>query len=344
MQVTSMVGCSIGHQNLLKKLDRVAATDALILICGQSGVGKEMYARYVHQHSPRKSAAFVPVNCGALPIDLFENEMFGHIGGAFTGAKPQSEGLVAAAEGGTLFLDEVDSLSLICQVKLLRFIQDKEYRRLGESKIRKANLRIIAATNTNLLAAVQEGRFRDDLFFRLRVVPVEVPPLSERTCDILPLLVEYIAHFADIYGLPRIILNSDAIKRLESYAWPGNIRELENCIHYLTCLCLDRAVEPDDLPLLSGDQGEPTNDDSTSLPFNEAKHDLLSRFEREYLIHALRRSGGNIARAARASGKSRRVFFELMRKYGLKARDFLGQTVTLIGTKTSDDGVSGKDS
>ena len=175
-----LIGESAEHRHILEKLSKIAATDAEVLISGPSGVGKELYAHYVHQCSPRKKAEFVPVNCGALPVDLLENELFGHVSGAFTGARPRSDGLVAAAEGGTLFLDEVDALALVCQVKLLRFLQEKEYRRLGETRIRRANVRIIAATNTDLLAAVHDGRFREDLFFRLRVVPIEVPALRER--------------------------------------------------------------------------------------------------------------------------------------------------------------------
>src|SRR5262249_43305335 len=154
-----LIGISSQHCQLLEKLSKVATTDAEILISGPSGVGKELYARYAHEHSSRRKAALVAVNCGALSPELLENELFGHVGGAFTGARPKSEGLVAAAEGGTMFLDEVDSLSLICQIKMLRFLQEKEYRRLGEARIRHANVRIIAATNTNLLEAVRQGSF-----------------------------------------------------------------------------------------------------------------------------------------------------------------------------------------
>src|SRR5215813_14277654 len=196
-----LIGCSEAHCQLLDRLAKVAGTDAEILISGPSGVGKELYARYAHNCSPRGKAAFVPVNCGALPPELVENELFGHVGGAFTGARPHGEGLVAAAESGALFLDEVDSLALIAQVKLLRFLQEKEYRRLGETRLRRANLRIIAATNTDLLAAVREGWFREDLFFRLRVVPIEVPSLQERPCDIPLLLGAYVTRYAEVYNL-----------------------------------------------------------------------------------------------------------------------------------------------
>lgn len=316
-----LVGQSAAHRKLLAQLHRVAPTDAEVLLTGPTGVGKELYARLLHRLSQRSAGPFVPVNCGALPNDLFENELFGHVGGAFTGARPRTEGLVAEADHGTLFLDEVDALSLACQVKLLRLIQEKEYRRLGESRTRRANIRIVAATNADLLVAMREKRFRDDLFFRLRVIPIEVPPLRERREDIRPILGTYVAHYAEVYGLPRITFTLAALNRVGSYSWPGNVRELENCVRYLTCLQLTGPVEVSDLPLL--DEGEPTlrqeEPDLTGLSLRDAKRELVSRFERDYVERALRESHGNIARAARQSGKARRAFFELMRKHGVKA-------------------------
>jgi transcriptional regulator with GAF, ATPase, and Fis domain len=355
MAQTSLIGNSPQHFLLLEKLSKVAITDAEILITGPSGVGKELYARYAHQHSLRNKAAFVPVNCGALPPELFENELFGHVGGAFTGARPESLGLVAAAESGTLFLDEVDSLAPICQVKLLRFLQEKEYRRLGENRLRKANVRILAATNTDLVSAVRDGLFRQDLFFRLRVIPVEVPPLRERPCDIPMIANEYAARFAEQYRLPKIAFTRTAKEKLKAYSWPGNIRELVNCVNYLTCLQLGRMVEPGDLPLLdfqrtdhkmAGSNSSTKNNDGRSeneieeggdgkninpvvaaelkeQSYNKAKRNWVDHFERQYVEEALRRSGGNIAQAARASEMPRRVFFERMRKHGIKAVDFL---------------------
>jgi DNA-binding NtrC family response regulator len=257
---------------------------------------------------------------------LFENELFGHVGGAFTGARPRSEGLVSEAEHGTLFLDEIDSLSLPCQVKLLRFIQEREYRRLGESRLRHADIRVIAASNADLHAVVRDGNFREDLFFRLRGFPVEVPPLSERRDDIPLLLEEYAARLSEILRLPRVVFSDAALRRLETYAWPGNVRELENCVKYLTCLQLTRPVDPYDLPLLGGARsvaaGRRASDDP-ERPFRDAKKHLVDDFERNYLGNALRRANGNIAQAALASGKPRRVFFELMRKHGITARDFV---------------------
>lgn len=328
MATVGMVGCSAVHQRLLEQLTKFAPTDAEILITGPTGVGKELYAKFVHHNSRRAKAAFVPVNCGAIPDSLLENELFGHIGGAFTGAQPRSEGLVAAAEGGTLFLDEVDTLSLPCQVKLLRFVQEKEYRRLGEARTRSANVRFVAASNADLLKAVQAGRFREDLFFRLRVIPIDVPALWRRKEDIRPLVTEYVLYYAELYTLPSITFSEAALARMESYSWPGNVRELENCVQYLTCLQLEHPVHVEDLPLLSFQEEEtgvsPENDLSGDS-FQKTKRELVSLFEREYLEEALRRSGGNIAEAARASGKARRAFFELMRKHGVKAVN-LGDT------------------
>lgn len=319
-----LTGQSTAHCRLIEKLTKASATDAEVLISGPTGVGKELYAQFVHRKSARAERPFVAVNCGALPNDLLENELFGHVRGAFTGARAQSKGLVAEAESGTLFLDEVDSLSLPSQVKLLRFIQSKEYRRLGDTRIQRANVRIVAATNTDLYAAARAGTFREDLFFRLRVFPIEVLPLRQRPEDIPLLIAEYARLYAHEYNLPRVSFCEPTARWLERYCWPGNVRELANCVHYLTCLQLDRPAELRDLPLLNFEEEEDSSRASTLLlrSFQEAKREMVSRFEREYLVAALRASGGNIAEAARLSGKARRAFFELMRKYDLKAPDY----------------------
>jgi two-component system response regulator GlrR len=318
----------------LTTLTRLARTDIEVLITGPTGVGKELYARFMHEQSQRTSAAFVPLNCGALVDTLFDNELFGHVGGAFTGARQQSQGLIEAAAGGTLFLDEVDSLTLPSQIKLLRFLQEKEYRRLGETRLRKADVRVVAATNADLEAAVHEKRFRLDLFFRLRVAPVSVPALRERPEDLLALTAVFIDNYAETYQLPRLHLSSAAMDSIQAYPWPGNVRELENCIRYLTCLSLDRPVQPSDLPLLNAgdpsgagpdEAAEPSGPELPVLadrPFNEAKRVIVNHFESEYVKRALSRFSGNVSRAARASGKDRRAFFELMRKHSLNAPDF----------------------
>jgi len=316
-----MIGRSLAHTGLLERLASVASTDAEVLINGPSGVGKELYARYLHSASPRRSAPFVAVNCGALSGELLENELFGHIGGAFTGAISQRAGLVAAADGGTLFLDEIDSLSPVNQVKLLRFVQDKEYRRLGEAVVRRANVRFVSATNADLQGAVQAGRFRSDLFFRLRVFPVRVSALHERPEDIEVLVDEFVERYALDYDTDPISFTLSARHALDCYSWPGNIRELENCIRYLTCLRLTRPIETFDLPLLDEIQSgaEPSHLPGT---FRTQKRAVVDRFEREFLEKALRRTEGNIARAAQTSGKARRAFFELLRKHSIDPTSF----------------------
>ncbi|HEX5749553.1 MAG TPA: sigma-54 dependent transcriptional regulator [Archangium sp.] len=321
---TPILGTSGTHAQLLEFVASAASSDAEVLIQGPSGVGKELYARRIHELSARAQAAFVPVNCGALPADLFENELFGHAHGAFTGARTRSNGLAAEAHQGTLFLDEIDSLPLASQVKLLRFIQLKEYRPLGDPRLRHSDARIIAATNADLVTAVREGRFRADLFFRLRVLPLVVPPLRERREDIPALLEHFLRRYAAEYGKPPVSFSRQALQHLYAYDWPGNIRELENCVRYLLCTRSGGTVHPEELPLLSHLEQETA---AASPPesaaalhqetFQSAKRRVVSAFERQYLQRTLQAHHGNIAAAARASGKHRRAFFELMRRHGL---------------------------
>jgi DNA-binding NtrC family response regulator len=312
------VGESAAHRRLLSALERVAGTDAEILITGESGVGKELYARHAHEHSRRAARPFVAVNCGSIPGELLENELFGHVGGAFTGASSRADGLVGQAEGGTLLLDEVDALAPRNQVKLLRFVQEKEYRRLGEPRLRRADVRIIAATNADLVEATVQGNFREDLLFRLRVVPIHVPPLRERPEDVVPLFEAFAGRYAEEYQLPRPILAPAALERMRAYSWPGNVRELENCVRCLTCLQLTRPAEPGDLPLL--DEVRPRATNLVKGDFRRAKAALIDEFEKSYLESALADSDGNIAKAARTAGKPRRAFFELMRKHNITIR------------------------
>jgi DNA-binding NtrC family response regulator len=333
--LTAVIGSSSTHRRLLALVSSAAATDAEVLIIGPSGVGKELYARQVHEQSTRARYPLVPVNCGALPPELFENELFGHVSGAFTGARTRATGLVAEAENGTLFLDEVDALPLANQVKLLRLIQQKEYRVLGESRPRKAHVRIIAATNANLLSEVKAGRFRADLFFRLRVLPLEVPALKDRPEDIPVLFEHFLTRYTAEYGKAPVRFTRSALECLLAYEWPGNIRELENCVRYLLCTHAGSTVDAKDLPLLLEFGGapvareelapptrEPLQEERSTLtrePLKTAKQRLVSAFERAYVAEKLSEHGGNIAAAARSSGKHRREFFELMRRYGIAA-------------------------
>jgi transcriptional regulator with GAF, ATPase, and Fis domain len=325
-----LIGRSEFHHRALAELTCAAQTDVEILLLGPTGVGKEVYARWTHEHSPRAERKFVPVNCGALPASLFENELFGHVGGAFTGAQAASDGVVAEADGGTLFLDEIDALDTACQVKLLRFLQEREYRRLGESRMRRSNVRIVTASNADLAQLVRESRFREDLLFRIHVFPVRIPPLRERADDIRPLIEEYVERCAGNFRLPPIRLTDEAMCSLETYSWPGNVRELENCIRYLTSLGLKRPVKACDLKLFDnvnpGRAPAPAPSDAAAAwgeqSLREAKRTLVSTFERNFVIAALRKSRGNIAHAARSSGKTRRAFFELLRKYNVSASDY----------------------
>ncbi|TMQ14264.1 MAG: sigma-54-dependent Fis family transcriptional regulator [Deltaproteobacteria bacterium] len=308
------IGVSDAHRRLLELIERVAPTDVELLFYGETGVGKEHYARYAHDRSPRHQRPFVPVNCGSIPAELFENELFGHVGGAFTGARTRAAGLIEAAEDGTLFFDEVDALAPANQVKLLRLLQQKEYRRLGDTRAQHTTARIVAATNRDLVSAARAGRFRDDLLFRLRVVPVTVPPLRERRDDILPLLDAFTAWYASAYGLATIAFTAEARARLRDYGWPGNVREVENLVRHLTCVHPGALVDAAELPLLGDPAGGPAGS------FKHAKSALVAEFERKFLEDALEAADGNIARAARLSGKPRRAFFALMRKHGVIAR------------------------
>jgi DNA-binding NtrC family response regulator len=322
----TIVHRSKAQSALLQRLSTVAKSSAEILILGPSGVGKELYAAYIHAESPRASRPFVVVNCANLSAEMIENEIFGHARGAFTGAVTSVNGIAAAAEGGTLFLDEIDALPLPCQAKLLRFAQLREYRRLGEAYTRKSDVRLITASNCDLQERVRCGEFREDLYFRLRVVPIVISPLVDRPEDIPALLDHFTAVYARDYGVAPVVFGGAARERLMAYSWPGNVRELENCVRYLTCLGLDRPVRPEDLPLL--DTAPPRIDDAeedgdlrafSDVPLKEAKSMVVEGFERMYIDTALRDTRGNVAEAARQSGKHRRAFFELMRRYGITA-------------------------
>jgi DNA-binding NtrC family response regulator len=311
------VGESTQHRELLDLIGRVARNNVELLFTGETGVGKEQYARYAHDCSPRREKPFVPVNCGSIPADLFENELFGHVGGAFTGARPSSQGLVAAAEGGTLFFDEVDALAPANQVKLLRFLQEKEYRRLGDARAQDADVRVLAATNRDLVKSARTGGFREDLMFRLRVVPIAIPPLRDRPADVLPLADAFVPWYAAEYQLEPITLTEPARDQLTHYSWPGNVRELENLIRNLTCVYPGQSIEPVQLPLLAPVNGK---NGHVNGSFQRLKSSIVADFERKYLEDALAAADGNITRAARTAGKPRRAFFELMRKHGINSR------------------------
>jgi transcriptional regulator with PAS, ATPase and Fis domain len=295
------------------KLLTVAPYRTTVLILGETGTGKEMFARAIHYSSPRARKPFVAVNCGAIPPDLVENELFGHQRGAFTGADAVHVGMLHEAEGGTLFLDEIDCLPPFVQVKLLRFLQEKEYRPLGSTKTHSADVRVIAATSADLASLVREGKLRPDLYHRLNIVPLKLPPLRERREDI-PLLVRHFLtkHTGELQKKVSD-LSPDAWRHLLLYDWPGNVRELENILERAIVLAKQTIIETPDLDLPPTDQSE------GRLSFREAKAGIVAQFEKSYLQAVLLIHQGNIAKAARAARKDRRAFWQLMRKHNLTA-------------------------
>ena len=305
-----IIGDSPVFLNELERVPRFARCDATVLISGESGTGKEIFARAIHYLSLRADKPFVPVNCGALPENLVESEIFGHKRGAFTGAATDQPGLIHEAEGGTLFLDEIDGLSRAAQVKLLRFLQDGEYRAVGSQQIAHADIRVVAATNADLGQIVREGKFREDLFYRVNVLALALPALRERRGDILLLTHHFLEKQAA--AAPKN-LSLAALQRLLIHSWPGNVRELENVLLRATILADHATIEASDLELPA--------DDSTAdwQSFQAIKARVVSRFEHDFLETTLRAHEGNISRAARAVKKNRRAFWELLRKHGLLA-------------------------
>jgi DNA-binding NtrC family response regulator len=300
----------------INKIPLVAKCDARVLISGETGTGKELVARAIHYLSPRANKPFIPVNCGAIPADLVENELFGHERGAFTGASTHQSGLLQEADGGTMLLDEIDCLSLTSQVKLLRFLQEKEYRPLGSTKIRKADVRVIAATNIDLEKAVKDGVFRRDLYYRLNIMPFILPPLRERSEDI-PLLAHYfLAKYADQFNKQVTDLSSDGLQKLVFYDWPGNVRELEYVVERAVVLSKQAIIRSDDiiLPISKSNFGKES--------FQSVKKDAIAQFEKKYILGLLCTYQGNITKAAQAASKNRRAFWQLMRKYGISARSY----------------------
>jgi DNA-binding NtrC family response regulator len=300
---------------LYKEIARVAPTRSTILIIGESGAGKELVARSIHQHSTRSAGAFVAVNCGALTETLLEAELFGHVRGAFTGAVNDRKGLWEEAAGGTLFLDEVGETSPALQVKLLRALQEGEIRRVGSSRATQVDARILAATNRNLEQDVKAGKFREDLFYRLSVVTLRVPGLKERRTDI-PLLAEhFLSLVLDREGHRQLKLSEETIRTLVAYNWPGNVRELESAIEYAVLHARGHAIDPEDLPeKLQSAQVRAAARSPLSALFEDQPP--LDELERRYLFYILEVTGGNRTRAAEVLGIDRRTLYRMIDRYG----------------------------
>lgn len=312
-----VVGDSPPFRQAMHKVGLLAKTKAAVVISGETGSGKELLARAIHYQSARKSKPFIPVNCGALPDDLFENELFGHFKGAYTNASSAEKGLIAEAEGGTLFLDEVDTLSPAAQVKLLRFLQSGEYRPLGSSRSAVADVRVISACNTDLARLVHLKLFREDLHYRLNVLSLSIPPLRERGSDVLRLASHFLSVYAQEHSKATPKLSQAALQEFLEYSWPGNVRELESVIQRAIVLQDSQVLKPEDFALPKSDRPM-----SESALFRKGKSLAIGNFERSFIARLLTAHGGNISQAAKAAGKDRRSFQRLINKYGLDRQTF----------------------
>lgn len=322
----NVIARSSAMQRLFQKIAQVADSDATILLCGETGTGKEVLARVIHTNSRRAKNPFVALNCAAIPEALFESELFGHVRGAFTSAVATKRGFFQSANGGTLFLDEIAEMPLPMQVKLLRAVQEREIREVGADHVTKVDVRIIAATNKDLAEAVKAGTFRHDLYYRISVVPLTIPPLRERKDDI-PLLGQHFlkqsaerAH-KDIRGF-----TAAAMHRMMVYPWPGNVRELENAIEKAVVMSRQDMISPDLLPSVG------VAPDVAMKPLTEAKEE----FERTYLRNVLQMTGGNISRAAQFAGRYRADFYKMLKKYGLHPSSLRGRPETDMGEELTE--------
>ncbi len=324
-----LVGQSPAFRQALTTVQRVAQFGAIVLLTGETGTGKELVARAIHYLGAFRDGPLVPVNCGAIPEGLAENELFGHARGAYTGAHQHHPGVIAAAEGGTLFLDEIECLSLKCQAALLRVLQDQSYRPLGSDRTVQGRLRIIVASNRDLAGMVRDGGFRQDLYFRLSVLRINLPALRERASDIPLLARHFIRKFAGQYQLPEKRLSRAAEAALMTHPWPGNVRELENFIHRAFLMIEGAELDFNEQSLSGLDGTGPPqasqlvhcDDDQIVLPqgktFSAAKAEVIADFERRYLTRLMHDCGGNVSLAARLAGKERHTLRRLLQKHGL---------------------------
>ena len=315
-----MIGKSKAFLNVLSLIDRIAKCDVPVLIEGETGTGKELAARAIHYGSTRRDFPFVPLNCGAIPEALIENELFGHNRGAYTGATHDQPGLIQHAQRGTLLLDEVDALSPKGQVTLLRFLQDNHYRPLGGPTERLADVRIMAASNGDLAKLAEQGKFRLDLFYRLKIFHINLPPLRERHGDAILLAVRFTELCNERAGMTDKTLSADTLSWFDRYTWPGNIRELENLIYREYLLTDDNVI---DIALPGTVNSERRNrldrrcGDIDEAQFGVAKSRAIAEFERSYLVTMLTTAQGNVTKAAKLSGKERRSFGKLLKKHGI---------------------------
>lgn len=309
----NLIGRSVGMQEVFNLIERVAPSRTTVLLCGESGVGKDMVARAIHFNSPRRNQPLVKINCSALPENLMESELFGYEKGAFTGATLARPGKFEQADCGTVFLDEIGDVPMAVQVKLLRVLQEREIERLGSNRVRQIDVRVIAATNVDLRAALEGGRFREDLYYRLNVMPINIPSLRERKADI-PALAE---HFMTKYGNGTQCLSSEALEKLMSYEWPGNVRELENVIERSLLLARWDELLANDVRIEMGPRARQSSTEAAFLPHGMT----LDDYEKSILKEALRRANGNKSQAARILGITRNALRYRLGQIGIEDKD-----------------------
>lgn len=324
----NIVGKSKKMQEIYRIIAKVANTDSTVLIYGQSGTGKELIARAIHFNSPRRDKQFVPVDCAVLSENLLESELFGHVRGSFTGAVTTKPGLFEVADGGTVFLDEVGNISLAIQAKLLRVLQEREFTPVGGTKAKKVDIRLIAATNKELEKMIKEETFREDLYYRLNIVPIYLPPLRERQEDIPMLAVHFLKKYAEEMGKTIKGFTPEAMEKLMKYPWPGNARELENVIERTVVMIDEEMVRVDHLFLpgqreqeSSGEKHIPTTSEELKEIKKQMREKAVEEVEKAFVLSALERHHWNVTRAAEEVGMLRPNFQALMRKYNLRARE-----------------------
>ena len=320
-EIQGLIYRSQQMDDIISMINKIAPGDVSVLVTGESGTGKELIARAVHHLSKRALNPFVPVNCGALPEHLFESELFGHERGAFTGAVRTKPGLLEFANQGTFFFDEIGDLSLPLQVKLLRMLEEHQIRRVGGQKEIKIDIRIIAASNKDIGQAVREGKFREDLYYRLNTIQIEIPPLRERLEDIIPLAYHALTELSQKNNKEIRSFSKEAEESLKTYSWPGNVRELQNMISRAYFLCASPVIQESDLPFPASNYALTLDHQMLDLSYKKAKDYVLEKFEIEYLSHLLKKHKGNISKAAAECGIDRRSIHRLINKYGIIHQD-----------------------
>jgi DNA-binding NtrC family response regulator len=321
----NIIGASPQMQNVYRLIAKCAPTNSTVMLTGESGTGKELIARAIHYNSLRKDKPFVAVDCNSLSENLLESEMFGHVKGSFTGAVVNKKGMFEVADSGTLFLDEIGNISLATQAKLLRVIQEREFKAVGDTRNQSANFRLLTATNKDLKAMVAEGTFREDLFYRINIFPIQIPPLRERRDDIPPLAFHFLKVFSEELGKNVTEFSEGAMSALVHHDWPGNVRELENAIHRAVILATDKVVRQahlaniiDALPRL--DLDVPRTSDELKRIKKVAREKSVENIEKLFVLEALKRNAWNVTRSAEETGMQRANFQALMKKYDIRIR------------------------